>query len=185
MVIILTISQKYTQLRLSICEQVTEFFENEHPELKGHLHLTEIDAAALQAMRNTWEPHPIYSRNVGTVEDWKYTLQQYRISYNSRMELAIWYDNQLCTLMLGKVSNGKLTLKITYLQGAYNIEQLVGLRLAVATTYAETYASALDIDWVGVQDPYEGAEHLYRDNGFTISDPFDRNNDALFKNISE
>ncbi|MGF1850892.1 hypothetical protein L4C44_03255 [Vibrio satsumensis] len=181
----MTIDAKYTELRLSICSQVEDYFSEEYPELVDHLRLTEIDGTALRAMRDTWVPHPIHSRNVGTLEDWRYQLQQYRISYNSRMELAIWYDDHLCALMLGKVSRRKLTLKITYLQGAYNIDQLIGLRMAIATTYAEAYASALDIAWVGVQDPYEGAEQLYRDNGFVESDPFDLNNDALFKNISD
>lgn len=181
----MTIDAKYTQLRLLICAQVVDYFIGEYPDLDGHLRLTEMDGSALRAMRTTWEPHPIYSRNVGSHEDWRRQLTQYRISYNSRMELAIWYDDQLCALMLGKVSQGKLTLKITYLQGAYNIEELIGLRMEIATTYAEAYASALNIEWVGVQDPYEGAEHLYRENGFVESDPFDYNNDALFKNITE
>lgn len=166
-----------------VSQRVMADFMSADPALKGHLKLADIDFAALQYLNQQWTPNPHPDRIVGLADDWRYMVQQYRRSYSSRIELAIWYDNHLCGLMLGKTSRSKLVLKINYLEGNHGVTFLKGLRLKIATRYAEIYAAALGIKWVGIQSPYVGAIRLYNNEGFVETDPFDRNNDALFKYI--
>lgn len=174
---------KYRQLRAATAKIVIQEMARIYPQLNGHLRITDIDSTALDFLKNDWQNHPQFSRNVGTYDDWKHILRQYRTSCSSRIEAAIWHDNHLCALLLGKCSRKKYIARITYLQGNYDDSFLAGKRIHIATRYLELFAVANKIEWVGIQDPYEGAEPLYRFRGFTQSDPFDHNNDSLCKQL--
>ncbi|KPM85550.1 hypothetical protein [Pseudoalteromonas lipolytica] len=173
---------KYRRLREQVASTVVEIFIDAYPELNGHLKITDINDRALQYLNHTWKPHPDLCRRVGTPDEWLNVVRSYRTSYSSRIEAAIWYDDELCALLLGKPSKKKLILKINFLEGNYEGE-LKGLRLRIAALYAESFAFSLGIEWVGVQSPYPGAVELYKEEGYTEKDPYDHSNDALCKRL--
>lgn len=85
--------------------------------------------------------------------------------------------------MLGKPSTSKMVIKLNFIQGAPYEHSLKGYVVPIAILYAELYASALDVRWLGIQDPLEEPALIdyYHRLGFTRSDPFDPRNNALFK----
>ncbi|MCG6360452.1 hypothetical protein K6U58_17970 [Vibrio fluvialis] len=176
--------KKYKAIRDAAGQIVTSEFCKIEPSLTGHLRITDIDGVALRYLRNAWKPHPEKSKNVGGPDEWKYFVQQYRVSYSSRVEAAIWYDNHLCALLLGKCSRNKYIARISYLQGNFDDTYLKGLRTHIATRFLEVFAAANKIQWVGIQAPYHGAVPLYTLRGYVLQDPFDHRNDALCKKLT-
>lgn len=144
--------------------------------------LTEITTEALKA-EQAWKAntHLAKSRAIGW--DWYEALKVYRRNHAARMELAIWLDENLCGLMLGKPSTSKMVMKLNYIQGAPYEHSLKGYVVPIAILYAELYASALAVRWLGIQDPLEEPALIdyYHRLGFTRPDPFDPRNNALFK----
>lgn len=179
----MNIAKKYKDLRGAVALKVVQDFVEIYPEHEGFIKLTDIDGKALNYLDRDWVQHPDPTRSVGTPDEWRTTLDKYRQNYSSRIELAIWHGEKLCALVLGKPSRGKLILKINFLEGNHDESPIDGLRLRLATIYAEYFAAALEIQWVGIQSPYEGAIHLYHDEGYTEPDPFDYANDALCKSL--
>lgn len=173
---------RFKKLRTKIAEQVTDRFVQSNPIFKAHLKLTDITDHALNKLRQ-WEQNPDPSRRLGDADMWKHYRTKFRISYSRRMELAIWLDDDLCAVMLGKPSKGRLTLKVDYLEGNYHSTALTGMRMHIALLYAEAYATALNIKWVGIQSPYSSAIPLYEEEGYIKKDPFNKKNDAIFKQL--
>lgn len=101
------IAQRYRQLRLAILQQTKEDYISLKPDFVGHVNLTEITEGALLSQEIWRQP---LERKVGW--NWRVIRDQYRRNYLARIEVAIWYDDQLCGLMLGKASEGKLVVKI-------------------------------------------------------------------------
>lgn len=176
-------SKYYNNLRQEISKQVVTAITQKHSQLNGHLKITPLDIDARLALISQWPKNPDVERSVGTPEEWIEKIKEYIKKYSARMELAMWHDQNLCAVMLGKVSRKRLTLKINYLEGASNITFLNGFRLEIAILYAEAFASALNIKWVGIQNPYDGVIPAYKINGYTQPDPFDKKNNALYKEI--
>lgn len=157
-------------------QELTQFM----PELEGHISLTDITENAL-LHQERWEIAE--NRQIGW--DWRVVRNNFRINHAARIELAIWYDNELCGLMLGKASDGKLVFKINYLQGGEEGHPLENSILPIASRCAELFAASIHADWIAIQDPIdrEGLINYYREQGFTEDDPFDPRNNALFKRV--
>jgi hypothetical protein len=174
------IANRYHQLRLSILNQAKTDFEEELPEFVGHIDLTEIGEMALQAHAR-WPLADEIERQIGW--NWREARDRYRRDHMARIELAIWYDDELCGLMLGKASEGKLVVKINYVEGAPEEHPLKGYIVPIAARCAELFAVAIEANWVGIQDPFEGVRDYYQELGFDQLDPFDPRNNAMFKAI--
>lgn len=81
--------------------------------------LTRIDYAALKTWSKTWEP--INEReppNGGW--DWLYKRNYFYKKYSERLrfEVAIWNDNELCGLSLGRVTRDDSNNSIHYAEGS-------------------------------------------------------------------
>lgn len=174
------IVEKYQRIRQAVLAQTQEEFEQIEPRFVDHIELTEINEGALQA-QEPWDV-PI-ERQIGW--DWRIVRDQYRRDHMARIELAIWHDDELCGLMLGKASDGKLVVKINYVQGGEADNPLKGYIVPIASRCAELFAVAIEADWIGIQDPIDDDELLeyYRELGFDEDDPFDPRNNALFKRV--
>ncbi len=178
----ITDSEKYFSLRREARLQTYQDTIQNIPELTGRLRLTDINPDAIAAQL-TWPQPEDDNRQIGW--NWNQTLRDYRRNHRSRIELAIWYDETLCGLMLGKASRGKLVVKINYLQGLPNNHPLKKVILPVATRYAELFAVAIEAMWIGIQDPIDQEDLLayYRELGFDQADPFDPRNRAIFRRV--
>ncbi|GAD89969.1 hypothetical protein VHA01S_030_00440 [Vibrio halioticoli NBRC 102217] len=175
------ISNRYQQIRLAALAQTQRDTEQFEPDFIGHIDLTEINEDAL-CSQDRWEM-PL-NRQIGW--DWRRVRNQYRRDHIARLELAVWYDNELCGLMIGKASDGKLVVKISYIQGGQAENPLKGFIVPIASRCAELFAVAVEADWIGIQDPIDDEDLLnyYRELGFNERDPFDPRNNALFKRVT-
>ena len=106
------IAQKYRAIRQEVLSTTQADFEESIPEFIGHINLTELTERAILAQEN-WEIP--FDREIGW--DWRGVRRKYRRDHMARIELAIWHDDELCGLMAGKASDGKLVMKINYIQG--------------------------------------------------------------------
>ncbi|MBU1393886.1 MAG: hypothetical protein KJ856_10205 [Gammaproteobacteria bacterium] len=177
------ISRKFRKIRQDIYEEVSRLVVEEFPDLDGRIRLTEITMNALDARINNWEQHPDPERQIlDDPEDWRTTTDRYKRDHPTRLELAIWYDDTLCGLMLGKPSEGRLVVKINFIEGAFE-NPLKGMILPIATQCAELFASFIGAPWVGIQDPLDGVRWRYEELGFTLLDQFDPRNNAMYKRI--
>ncbi|MFM5659927.1 hypothetical protein [Aeromonas veronii] len=144
------------------------------------LRLIDLDALNAQAQ---WPAEVVRDRQVGW--SWSDALRQYRQNHMARIELAIWNGDELCGLMLGKASHGRLVVKVNYLQGSTSPEHaLKGWIAAISTRCAELFAGAIGAEWVAIQEPLAGLIDHYGDLGFTNADPFDPRSSALFKRLA-
>lgn len=178
----ITATEKYQRLRSEARNQTYLDIIESLPELTDRLRLTDISQDAIQAQLS-WPIHQDPERVIGWV--WSDVVRQYRRNHKARIELAIWYADLLCGLMLGKASQGKLVVKINYLHGLPGDHPLKGVVLPVATRCAELFAAAINAPWVGIQEPLEqdGLIDYYEQLGFDQPEPFDHRNRAIFKRI--
>lgn len=170
---------QYQLIRAEALKQTKNDFEDEKPHLKGFVSLTEITEKALSE-HDKWDIPQ--NRQVGW--NWRDAINNYK-NVNARIELAIWHNQELCGLMLGKASDGKLVVKINYVQGGNFNNPMKGYIVPIATRYAELFANAIGSEWVGIQDPLDEVELIeyYKKLGFDQSDPFDHRNNALYKRL--
>ncbi|MFA1563037.1 hypothetical protein [Aliivibrio fischeri] len=174
------ISSNYQELRSAALAQTQNEFEEFEPDFVGHVDLTEITEAALQS-QELWDI-PV-NRQIGW--DWREVRSQYRRNHMARIELAVWHGDELCGLMIGKASDGKLVVKINYIQGGEVNNPLKGYIVPISSRCAELFAVAIEAEWIGIQDPIDDEDLLnyYQELGFNETDPFDPRNNALFKHI--
>lgn len=144
------ILNKYQQIRLAVLAQTQRDVEQMEPRFVGHIDLTEINEDALRIQRE-WEI-PL-DRQIGW--DWRPVRDQYRRDHMARIELAVWNDKELCGLMIGKASDGKLVVKINYIQGGHAENILKGYIVPIASRCAELFAVAIEADWIGIQYPHK------------------------------
>lgn len=174
------IANKYRELRLEVLSQTKLDFELVEPNFVGHIDLTEINEPALLSQEK-WDI-PL-NRQIGW--DWRTVRNQYRRDHLARIELAVWLDEELCGLMIGKASEGKLVVKINYIQAGEPNHPLKGYIVPIASRCAELFAIAIEAKWIGIQDPLDDEDLLayYRELGFDSEDPFDHKNNAIFKRV--
>mgnify|MGYP003605471363 CR=1 FL=1 len=177
----MTISAKYDRVRSFAFEQIESVFVEKYPELDGKLRLTDISNGAMKFFRNEWKCHPDPSRMSGTYERWSELRTTYRSRFNKRLELAIWHEEQLCCVMLGRVSRRNSITGLYFVDGNNGTALLKGRRLEIATAYLDAFSILLGIEWIAIRNPYSAVEPLYKALGYTEKDPHDRNLDALCK----
>ncbi|MCR3962451.1 hypothetical protein NUK45_05485 [Aeromonas veronii] len=175
---------KYLDLCIDVFEQVKVVTQDTAEESGldfSNLSLRLIDQDALDA-QEAWPLEVVENRQIGW--DWPDALRQYRQNHMARLELAIWNGNELCGLMLGKASEGRLVVKVNYLQGSTNPDHpLKGWIMEIATRCAELFAASIGAAWVAIQEPHEDLVEHYGSLGFTLEDQFDPRNRALFKPV--
>ncbi|ENN99317.1 MULTISPECIES: hypothetical protein [Pseudoalteromonas] len=173
-------ADKYNKIRTAALLQTQDQFKEMEPKLAEHFCLTHISKEALDSQKTWGIPG---NRQIGW--EWDKVVQKYRRDYVARIELAIWYKKELCGLMIGKASDGKLVVKINFIQGGEKDNQLKGFVVPIATRYAELFAVAIEANWIGIQDPIENIDLItyYRELGFDEKDHFDPRNKALLKRV--
>lgn len=152
------------------------------PEFEGlGLRITAITDEA-RRQQEAWPRH--YMPDQRIFWDWDELLALYRRSENDRVEMAVWVEGELCGMALGKVSAGKLIVRVNFVQGS-TVENhpLKGRVFTVVDAYLEQYAVALGVGYIGVQDPYEGVKPYYAQFGYEDSDPFDPRNNAMVRAV--
>jgi len=127
------------------------------PEL---LRLEPIDAAAMTAY-NAW-PDPVAGYPWEDVHGWKQRDSK-------GLDLALWYDTQLCGLCYATPRGGRLTITIILLErspGPGN--PLRGLVMAMMVVTLIDYAEMLGCKEIVPQAPEPGAVPHYQRQGFAL-----------------
>ncbi len=126
--------------------------------------LTRIDYAALKAWSETW--HPINKReppNGGW--DWVYKRNYFYKRYSERLrfEVAIWSDNQLCGLSLGRVTRNDSNHSIHYAEGSpHGGHPLTGHILNIILLTSMEYAKLLSKKKLRLVEPVENLIKIYQ-----------------------
>lgn len=116
--------------------------------------LRAIDAAALAAFA-TWPPRRV---------DWPWPKMaaDWRRARPSRFDLALWSDNTLCGLALGRPAPSAAHLSLYYLEGNSDPGHPLYFRvLNVVITALETYATVLGKTELRLVDPLPEAVAAY------------------------
>jgi hypothetical protein len=108
--------------------------------------LSAVDATALDAFAE-WR-----NRRVGW--PWADMVPDWRRGYPERFEMAVWSDDTLCGLALGRPSPGPSHLALYYMEGAPPRHRLKGRVMTVVLTALRAYAITLGKKELRLVEPF-------------------------------
>jgi len=159
--------QQYNELRNKVYQKV----ENEFLDIfQKPVQLTHININALKAWQKEWYPNLAHRKRFTEEEllwNWVNTRREMSKVPN-RFELAIWSDNILCGLAIGKPSKGSAHNAIYRLQGSPIKHPLEGKIITIAIKTGTEYAKALDKKHLVLVEPLEHLVKIYQRHGFTF-----------------
>lgn len=112
--------------------------------------LRDVDNQAL-ALAKEWE------KDINRIVDWSWSsgYQHYSFSRPKRFELAIWYDNKLCSLSLGRPSFHGTRLRLEFIESHPSDNPLKGRIAPIVISTAEVYAQIIGADELRIIDPID------------------------------
>jgi hypothetical protein len=135
------------------------------------LRLTETDEKTLEAWRATWNgPHPSGFGNW----NWDRLLRR-AWRRPSAFHAAVWSDDILCGLGVGRLSKRRLTgirhtISVHYVESAHDPgHPLRGLIAPLLITAAEAYGMLAGVSRVRLIQPLGGVIHIYEKFGYVIA----------------
>ena len=128
--------EKHNRIRRLVRTQLEEEIQRAYHGLK--ISAEPITERALQHVDATWAP-------AGRREpfDWRRIDRVGMKSHPRRLDLALWDGQQLCGLMMSRLSDRKEWLSITHLEGAPVAHSLKGQLAPVAVVAADIYAALI------------------------------------------
>lgn len=87
--------------------------------------------------------------------DWKFGAQMYRNRYPNRFELAIWHNNTVCGLSLGRPSYNGTRVRLDFIERVLGANPLKGRVTPIAVTAYEVYARLIGASQVRIIKPAE------------------------------
>jgi hypothetical protein len=130
--------------------------------------LTLIDGTALRAWREIWVP-TMPEGEEWSDWDWEVEMNNWK-GEMARFELAIWSDDQLCGLAVGKPSRRRQCLGIHGLQGSpVEYHPLKSKIMLIVIEAAEKYAAALGCLELRFMNPLAGMVSQYEKHGFLLA----------------
>ncbi|XLZ71755.1 hypothetical protein ABT364_07235 [Massilia sp. SR12] len=142
--------------------------EPEVQELTGlPVRLKGIDQAALAAADAWRETYRDLGRDAHR-PGWNGNKEAKRFGGRSRrVELAIWLDDTLCGLALGRISDRRVVATIHLLEGNPVANPLSGRVIPIASRFLEVLAITVGCREAAIDSPVPGLVHRYRAMGFT------------------
>lgn len=102
---------------------------------------------------------------------WMTGYRHYSFSYPKRFELAIWYDNMLCSLSLGRPSYMGTRLRLEFIESRPAEHPLVGRVTPIVLSVAEVYAGLIGASQLRIIDPIDKKLiEYYSSFGYTYKD---------------
>lgn len=126
--------------------------------------LTQIGPAALDFWRDNWAAsHP--GSHIDGDFPWEDAVSNFRNNLN-RFEVAIWSNDILCGLAIGRPSKGPDNVTIHLLERYWGANPFKGSIAAIAVDVADNYAKILEKQKVIIKYPVDGAIPVYEKLGF-------------------
>lgn len=108
--------------------------------------------------------------------DWSKELLKFR-RRPRRLELAIWVDNSLCGLVIGRVSDRRVVASIHLIEGNPAANPLAKNILTIATVWLNAFATLLSCKQTSIERPIKDLVSHYIDLGY--SDVTSRGNKTI------
>jgi hypothetical protein len=158
---------RYNQIRNRVYQKVeTELME----KFQKKVRLTSITINALKIWQKEWEPK-LVERKHFTEEElyWNWMkIQQEMSKVPNRFEVAIWNENILCALAIGKPSKGPTHNAIYILQSSPFQHPLEGKIITITIKTGMAYAKALGKQHLILVEPLKHLVKIYERHGFTF-----------------
>lgn len=136
-------------------------------ELRQNVRLTDINAEALQQVGG-WRELYREERMKGTPGwNWEREVAKFRRRYR-RLELAIWSNETLCGLLIGRVSDRRVVASIHLIQRKPGENPLQGHIAEIGTRWLTMFAMICSCQEISIERPVPELIDFYRDLGFTI-----------------
>lgn len=139
---------------------IWDVFVDDFTELAAGLRLSAIDNICL----SRWHANPAH---------WNYAWDEWVTHFRrqpSRFEVAIWRQDELAGLAIGRVSDGPDNVTIHCLERCRNHTVLKGWIASIITDVAESYGKALGKQRVKLKDPVKEAIPHYEALGFSLAE---------------
>ncbi|MCW8125055.1 hypothetical protein [Microbulbifer halophilus] len=150
---------RYSAYRTEVFKQVKEFLT--YPD-SHHIRLSDIDHKALTQAR-LW--HDIPERSVNF--DWEHDCRLYRKLYPKRFELAIWHQNRLESLALGRPSYSGTRVRLELVERLARNSQLKGRAFVITELSLMAYAALLGAEEIRIMEPInESVKNYYISRGY-------------------
>lgn len=107
------IREKYLDIYKEAFDEVIAYLEKAGAIKTGSLKLSTIDHMAIQAWKTEWKGRSL--RHGHGEWDWQKLVSK-RAKTCKRFDIAVWGEGILCGLSVGKISRGKKTIRMDYLQ---------------------------------------------------------------------
>jgi hypothetical protein len=128
----------------------------------SHIRLEPITQEAVDASYDWGEE--------GALLSWE-EVSKWKQKYPRGIDLALWYDAELCGMAYANARESKLTIKLILIEGKPDASHpLKGYVLPIALTAIDAFARMLKLKWIEIQDPASGAISWYCENGFEYND---------------
>jgi hypothetical protein len=151
---------KYRDYRAEVFKSVKQVLNYPDSNL---INLRDIDTAALVQAR-LWEQLP--ERQVDF--NWEQDSKIFRKRYPKRFELAIWHQNRLESLALGRPSYNGSRLRLELIERLAVNSWLKGRAFLITELCLIAYGNLLGADEVRVMEPIsEGVKNYYISRGYT------------------
>jgi hypothetical protein len=151
---------RYREYRAEVFKSVKQILS--YPD-SNMIKLRDIDTAALVQAR-LWEKIP--ERQVDF--NWEQDSAIFRKRYPKRFELAIWHQNGLESLALGRPSYNGSRVRLELIERLAANSRLKGRAFLITELCLIAYADLLGADEVRVMEPIsEGVKNFYISRGYT------------------
>lgn len=151
---------RYKEYRAEVFKYVKKALD--YPDSQN-ISLKDIDATALMQAR-LWDRIP--ERRVDF--NWEIDCQTYRKRYPKRFELAIWYQNRLESLALGRPSYNGSRVRLELVERLAGNSQLKGRTFLITELSLIAYANLLGAEEIRIMEPInDSVKSYYVSRGYT------------------
>lgn len=144
--------RKHSEIRQRACALIEAALADEFPLIR----LTEIDARARTQANNWLAQSKVQGATTAQVPDWDWNWLHRKFSQRARhVELAVWHDDLLYGMAVGRVSRRRVVAAIHYLQRS-PVASVPNASLGrIATAFLIAVAAEWGCSEVAVDSPLE------------------------------
>ena len=133
--------------------------------------MRDIERSALEVFATTWANNQ--SRLVAW--PWPDMAADFRRKFPERFEVAIWSDEILCGLAIGKPSHSRHVMTVQFLEGNPDTQHpLKGIVHLAVLEAAHAYSVAINAGAMRIDAPHPATIELYLGLGFRLETPSGR-----------